>query len=182
MRARDWDDEEQAPATAAIAEARALSELRAIYRQADMEQLQLAPDSVDLVYSSLALHYIERLDALIGQVYGALAPGASFVFSVEHPIYTAPSSPGFTEDASGRRTWPVDFYLAEGPRSTDWLARGVIKQHRTIATYLNMLLRAGFALRHLEEWGPTEAQIAEVPAWADERQRPPFLLVAARRS
>jgi Fe-S-cluster containining protein len=35
MRARDWDDEEQAPATAAIAEARALSELRAIYRQAD---------------------------------------------------------------------------------------------------------------------------------------------------
>jgi Fe-S-cluster containining protein len=35
MRARDWDDEEEAPATAAVAEARALSELRAIYRQAD---------------------------------------------------------------------------------------------------------------------------------------------------
>lgn len=35
MRAPDWDDEEQAPASAAIAEARALSELRAIYRQAD---------------------------------------------------------------------------------------------------------------------------------------------------
>jgi Fe-S-cluster containining protein len=35
MRARDWDDEEQAPAPSAIAEGRALSELRAIYRQAD---------------------------------------------------------------------------------------------------------------------------------------------------
>jgi Fe-S-cluster containining protein len=35
MRTRDWDDEEQAPAPAAVAEARALSELRAIYRQAD---------------------------------------------------------------------------------------------------------------------------------------------------
>jgi SAM-dependent methyltransferase len=157
------------------------SDTAIVYRQADMEQLRLAPDSADLVYSSLALHYIERLDALIGQVHGALAPGGSFVFSVEHPIYTAPSSPGFMEDASGRRTWPVDGYLAEGPRSTDWLARGVIKQHRTIATYLNMLLRQGFALRHVEEWGPTAAQIAEVPAWADERQRPPFLLVAAQR-
>jgi hypothetical protein len=57
----------------------------------------------------------------------------------------------------------------------------VIKQHRTIATYLNLLLRSGFALLHVEEWGPTEEQIAARPQFADERQRPPFLLVAARR-
>jgi uncharacterized protein len=36
MRPRDWDDEDEAPtATGALAEARALRELRAIYRQAD---------------------------------------------------------------------------------------------------------------------------------------------------
>jgi uncharacterized protein len=35
MRSRDWEDDEEAPATAAVAEARALGELRAIYRQAD---------------------------------------------------------------------------------------------------------------------------------------------------
>jgi hypothetical protein len=34
---------------------------------------------------------------------------------------------------------------------------------------------------HVEEWGPTDAQIAAHPEWADERQRPPFLLVAAQR-
>jgi hypothetical protein len=44
-----------------------------------------------------------------------------------------------------------------------------------------MLLRRGFALAHVEEWGPTDAQIAARPALADERQRPPFLLVAAGR-
>jgi hypothetical protein len=46
---------------------------------------------------------------------------------------------------------------------------------------MNLLLRLGFALMHVEEWGPTDAQIAVQPDWADERQRPPFLLVAARK-
>jgi hypothetical protein len=71
--------------------------------------------------------------------------------------------------------------LDEGPRSTDWLAKGVIKRHRTLATYINMLIRVGFVISHVEEWGPTEEQIAEEPNWADERQRPPFLMVAAIR-
>jgi len=57
----------------------------------------------------------------------------------------------------------------------------VIKQHRTLATYINMLVRVGFATRRVEEWGPSEEQIASKPSWADERQRPPFLLIAARR-
>jgi hypothetical protein len=43
------------------------------------------------------------------------------------------------------------------------------------------LLQPGFALSHIEEWGPTDEQIAARPALADERQRPMFLLVAARR-
>ncbi|MCW3475804.1 hypothetical protein [Limobrevibacterium gyesilva] len=57
----------------------------------------------------------------------------------------------------------------------------MIKQHRTLAAYVNMLLRVGFAISHVEEWGPAEQQIASRPSLADERQRPPFLLVAARR-
>ncbi len=115
-------------------------------------------------------------------MHRALKPGGALVFSAEHPIYTAPAHPGWSTDRSGYKTWPVDGYLVEGPRSTDWLAKGVIKQHRTIGTYLYLLLRQGFSLTHVEEWGPTvDAQIAARPALADERQRPPFLLVAARR-
>jgi hypothetical protein len=57
----------------------------------------------------------------------------------------------------------------------------VIKQHRTIATYVNLLIGEGLAISHLDEWGPSEDQIASHPEWADERQRPPFLLVACRR-
>jgi ubiquinone/menaquinone biosynthesis C-methylase UbiE len=151
------------------------------YTRADMEQLELPPKTFDVVYSALALHYVENLSALLSQSYRSLAPGGILVFSVEHPIFTAPSQPRWSLDAAGRKTWPVDRYLDEGPRSTDWLAKGVIKQHRTLGTYINMLIGIGFAISHVEEWGPTEEQIAAEPNWADERQRPPFLLVAATR-
>jgi len=151
------------------------------YTRADMEQLELPPDSFNLVYSSLALHYVENLNRLISAVYRSLVPGGSFVFSVEHPIFTAPAEPGWSLNSAGRKIWPVDGYLDEGPRSTDWLTKGVIKQHRTLATYINMLVRVGFATRRVEEWGPSEEQIASKPSWADERRRPPFLLIAARR-
>ncbi len=165
-----------------LARGRAATEDAAItYTRADMEHLALPPRSFDLAYSSLALHYIADLDRLLAEVQRSLVPGGSLVFSVEHPIYTAPTAPKWSLDGAGRKIWPVDGYLDEGPRSTDWLAKGVIKQHRTIANYLNMLLRLGFAISHVEEWGPSEAQIAARPDLADERQRPPFLLVAARR-
>jgi ubiquinone/menaquinone biosynthesis C-methylase UbiE len=150
------------------------------YTRADMEQLELPAGSFDVVYSSLALHYVEHLNGLMSQIYRSLVPGGALVFSVEHPIFTAPSQPNWSLDAAGHKIWPVDGYLDEGPRSTNWLAKGVIKQHRTLATYINTLIRLGFSISHVEEWGPTEEQIAAQPNWADERQRPPFLLVAAR--
>lgn len=150
------------------------------YRRADLSRLALPPAAFDLAYSSLTLHYLENLPTLFATVHASLVPGAAFVFSTEHPLYTAPTHPAFTT-TDGRRTWPLDRYLDEGPRTTNWFAPGVIKQHRTIATYVTTLLAAGFTLAALEEWGPTAAQIAENPGWASERDRPPFLLVAARK-
>ena len=165
-----------------LAQARATTQDPAVtYARANMEDLELAVGPFDLAYSSLALHYVENLDRLVGVAHQSLLPGASLVFSVEHPIFTAPAKPGWSHNANGCNTWPIDSYLDEGPRSTDWLAKGVIKQHRTVATYLNMLIRAGFAISHVEEWGPTEEQIRSRPDLANERHRPPFLLVAASR-
>jgi SAM-dependent methyltransferase len=151
------------------------------YRRADLDTVPLPTAAFDVAYSSLTLHYIEDLHGLIARVHEALLPEGIFVFSAEHPIYTAPSEPKWAVDAAGHKTWPVDRYLDEGPRSTDWLAPGVVKQHRTIGTYLNTLIDAGFMITHVEEWAPTAAQIAQQPTWANERERPPFLIVAAQR-
>lgn len=150
------------------------------YRQSDLESFAPEPRAFDFAYSSLAFHYIEDLAGLLGRVRAALAPGGRLVCSVEHPMMTAPRHQGWVQDASDDPSWPVNAYLDEGPRRTDWLAKGVVKQHRTIETYLALLSGAGFALERLREWGPSREQVAAEPDWIRERQRPPFLLLAAR--
>ena len=150
------------------------------YERADLETVAIQPAAYDLIYSSLALHYLVDLARLIAEVRRGLVSGAAFVFSVEHPIVTCSTHQQFIVDAEGRKHWPVSGYLSEGKRVTDWLAKGVVKQHRTLATYLNLLTNDGFSLTQIKEWGPTDAQIAVKPAWAMERERPMFLLVSAR--
>jgi SAM-dependent methyltransferase len=151
------------------------------YQRADLEDIALPAASCDLVYSSLAFHYVVELGRLLKVAHSALRPGGRLVFSAEHPLLTAPSRPGWVTGADGRAAWPVDDYLVEGPRVTDWFAPGVVKQHRTIGTYVRLLKEAGFTLTHLEEWGPSDAQVEADPALAQERQRPTFMLFAAER-
>lgn len=152
-----------------------------VYRRSDLEEIELPEGEFDLVFSSLALHYIENIDYVFMSAYRALVPGGRFIFSTEHPIYTAPRRPEWFIKNDGCRSWPVDQYLAEGSRVTDWLTKEVIKQHRTIGTTVNLLIRSGFVLTRLDEWGPTDDQIAAHPEWAEHRDRPMFLLVSAKK-
>ena len=149
------------------------------FLRADIERLDLPAASLDLIFSSLAIHYAADLPRLLAAMRNWLAPGGRLVFSVEHPIYSA-VQPEWQGDASGTKVWPLRSYLFEGRRVTDWIAPGVVKYHRVVATYVNGLLASGFQLLRMEEWGPSEAQIREHPEWVDEKHRPPFLLVSAR--
>lgn len=151
------------------------------YERRDLEHLELPADEFDLAFSSLALHYLPDVAPLFATVHGALRPGGRFVFSTEHPIYMATRTPGWIEAPDGRMVWPVDGYQDEGERRTDWFVDDVVKYHRTLGTTLNALIAAGFAIRHVEEWGPDAAQLAADPGLAEERDRPMFLLVRADR-
>jgi len=164
-----------------LARAKAQSDLAIHYQQGDMDSLTLPHVAFDLGYSSLAFHYLKNLDALMAQIAGALVSGGRLVFSVEHPMVTAPLYPGWSRDKDGVRLWPVNHYLEDGARDVDWLGKSVRKQHRSMTTYMNMLVRHGLTLEHLEEWGPMDAQAEAQPSLLDERQRPNFLLVSASR-
>ncbi len=150
------------------------------YQQQDLDDFELPPGEFDLAYTSLTLHYLANLDGLFATVRRGLAPGGVVVASVEHPVFTAPITAEWIRDPDGRTVWPLDGYLREGPRVTEWLAPGVVKHHRTIDSYVSALLRHGFTLTHLHEWGPTDVQVLEHPDWEVERDRPPFLLFAGR--
>lgn len=151
------------------------------YVIADLEQIHLPEASFDFAYSSLAFHYVENLERLAKTIYRTLIPGGRLIFTIEHPIYMAPTHPGWSVDKEGRKTWPVDRYAIEGPRTTDWLAQGVVKQHRTIGTTLDTLIGSGFTIRQVLEWAPLAAQIAENPDLAEELERPMILVISVQR-
>ena len=150
------------------------------YTRADLDTLRLAAASYDVAYSALVLHYLTDLPRFVGMVHSALRPGGTFVFTCEHPVFTAPTDATWIEHG-GRRTWPLDRYGEEGERVRDWLAPGVRKQHRTIGTLLNALLDAGFAIRRVLESLPSAEQVEADPDLSEERDRPMFLMVAADR-
>jgi SAM-dependent methyltransferase len=150
------------------------------YRHANLEELSLPPAGYDLVYSSLAFHYIEDAERLYRTIHDALVPGGRLVFSTEHPIFMASGRPGWIATDAGR-TWPVDHYSVEGRRTTHWLGADVVKHHRTVATTVNLLTDSGFRILRVEEFSPTAAQIEANPTLAEEVDRPMFLMIAAAR-
>lgn len=152
-----------------------------IYQQRDLETLSLPPSSCELAYSSLALHYLRDIPALFATLYQALTPGGVLLFSAEHPIYTAPLKQGWISDSDGQKCWPVSHYQQEGDRISNWFADGVVKQHRKLASWINLLIAAGFVIEHVDEWGPDAEQIAANPALDEEKERPMIFLLRASR-
>ena len=151
------------------------------YRRADIEELDFPADSFDIVLSSLAFHYVRDFPRLIGGVSRWLRAGGALVFSVEHPVFTAYGSQDWYYGENGEILhFPVDRYYIEGERDAVFLGEYVTKYHRTLTSYLDALLQAGFALERVVEPQPPE-DMMDLPGMRDELRRPMMLLVAARK-
>ena len=151
------------------------------YVRGAMEDVDFPPESFEVVLSSLALHYVEELEPLVRRVYGWLTPGGDFVFSCEHPVFTAEGSQDWVTGPDGAPLhWPVDRYFTEGRRPAHFLGCDVVKYHRTLTAYVQTLLGVGFVLKALVEPRP-DPRLMDVPGMADELRRPMMLLLAARK-
>jgi SAM-dependent methyltransferase len=147
------------------------------YEQRDLEDnLELEEGKFEFAFSSLAFHYVANFNELILQVYKALKPGATFLFTTIHPIRSAGES-RWVEHLEGKQAWPVTEYLHEGPRTIEWLNHPVVFRHRTIQTYFEVLLGAGFQLQVFKEWSPEkEEELKEFPFWSKSGGAPMFMI------
>jgi 2-polyprenyl-3-methyl-5-hydroxy-6-metoxy-1,4-benzoquinol methylase len=157
---------------------------RVRYQRAALEEIEFPPDSVNLVVSSLAFHYVEDYAGLVRRIAGWLTSNGLLVYSTEHPVYTARDpADGWVLDAeANRQHWALNNYAEEGLREYRWYVERVRKYHRTMATLLNGLIDAGLNIDRVLEPVPDAATLQRHPDYIDERRRPPFLLLRARRA
>ncbi|MFE8695998.1 class I SAM-dependent methyltransferase [Cytobacillus sp. FJAT-53684] len=152
------------------------------YIKMPIEDIRFEDSQFDVVISSLAFHYIKSFEKSCKHVHDCLKPGGTFIFSVEHPIFTSNNKQDWYYDDQGNRLhWPVDQYQSEGVRETTFLTENVIKYHRTISTYMNDLIGTGFRIKAVKEPIPDDEMLKSIPEMKDETRRPMFLIILAEK-
>jgi SAM-dependent methyltransferase len=167
-------------AAASLARARKLAaeaEVRVELHESDVADLAfLRADSIDLAFASGVVDEVEDFDRLLRQVHRVMRPGASFVFSYEHPVSLAVrreiDAPGALPLGSleVRRSYfdPRPVEVAHGERRLRvW--------PRTIADVFSALHRAGYRVDVLAEPdtsgpGDPEPAIPRVIVWRARKE------------
>lgn len=139
-------------------------------------------DAYDIVFSSMAFHYVKDYQALVIKIYASLKQSGYLIFSVEHPAFTAQGSQQWHYDADGKiMHFPIDNYFYEGEREAIFLDEKVIKYHRTLTSYVDTLLKSGFVIERLVEPRPPVSMM-DIEGMKDEMRRPLMLIMVARKT
>lgn len=165
-----------------LEEAKKINSDKAIkYIKMPIEDIDYPKDSFDVVISSLAFHYVKSFKDICNKVYNCLSDKGDFVFSVEHPIFTAQGKQDWYYDENKNiMHWPVDNYFTEDIRKSIFLGEEVKKYHKTMTTYINTLIQIGFEITGVVEPMPDESMM-DIPGMKDELRRPMMLLISARK-
>lgn len=152
-----------------------------------------AERSFDGVVSTMALMDGSDFEGAMIEAFRLLRPGGFLAFSVLHPCFITPGA-AWEKDEDGRSlALRVSDYFSGGTFTEHWQFRGrpadeavvpfaVPRFPRTISSYLNAVLAAGFSLERIDEPMPTVESCAAIAKFGRWRTHAALiLLVLARR-
>lgn len=147
-----------------------------------MEDISKLNRKFDMIFSSLAFHYIEDFDKLTHDISNLLNEGGVLLFSQEHPCVTASilekGMPKYIEK-NGKRVFYLSDYNVLGERKYLWNIEGVVKYHRNFTSIVNGVINAGFCIEQLQESYASDEAVALVPKYIYQKDRSYFLFVKA---
>ena len=165
------------------------------YVLGDAIRLPFPSESFDLVTAFMSLMDVGAPEAALAEVSRVLRPRGCVQFSIGHPFTTTPVRRWVESESRERDALAVGDYFYEGPLAETWTFSAapeeVRKQtrpfrvryaRRTLASWLNAVIRAGLVIEAVAEPHPDADTAAKHPSVADARIAPYFLVVRARQS
>ena len=123
----------------------------------------------------------KNFDKTVKDIKLYLNDNSYFLFSVEHPIFTAEGSEDWIYDSNGEiKHFPIDNYFYEGKRETNFLDEKVLKYHRTLTTYINTLIKNGFVIKNIIEPTPNTKLLKTDKSMQNELRRPMMLIIKSK--
>lgn len=154
------------------------------YYNIDMEDLSYIDEKFDIVYSSLAFHYVEDFNKLISEIARLLNPNGILLFSQENPLKTALTFSTKEQknkvEINGKRYYLISDYQNEGVREKLWYHAIVTKYHRTFSTIINTLISNNFNILEVRDSNLLKPADENTEKYLSEIDCPDFLFVKAQ--
>jgi SAM-dependent methyltransferase len=152
------------------------------YIRLDMKEIATISERFDLIYSSMAFHYIDDFDELLKSINHLLLDDGILLFSQEHPLSTSNKGDDYwTMEGEQYKHYNLSYYMDSGKRQNAWLVDNVMKYHRTFSELLNSLIGSGFLIEKVDEPKATDEHIILVPKMQKDIHKPNFLIIRAKK-
>lgn len=181
-------------ASAAAAQER-VDPLGISYILGDARRLPLATNSFDFVTAFMSLMDVGDPDAALREIARVLRPQGFLQFSIVHPVNGTPIRRWIDSENGEREALAIGGYFYEGPFEERWIFGAapealrrqrrpfhIVYARRTLASWLNAVIRAGLVIEAIAEPCADEETAARHPGVADTRVAPYFLHVRARQT
>jgi 2-polyprenyl-3-methyl-5-hydroxy-6-metoxy-1,4-benzoquinol methylase len=164
------------------------------YTVGDAAVLPFRGSAFDAVTAFMSLMDVPEPERTLGEVARVLRPGGFVLFSILHPVMSAPDGRWLRDESGMRLARAIGDYFSAGPRTETWTFGAapaelrnryqpftITYAHRTTAGWLSAVLDAGLAIEAVAEPRADEETAATHPQVADARVAPYFLIVRARK-
>lgn len=153
----------------------------------DMEALDFPEASFDIIYASLALHYVDSWLPMLQKMHSLMKPGGEILFSIHHPLRSAMEQKkegdtfsytlGFSRTGNDKGEAIGDYLSKREIEDTLFNQLKVIYYHKPLSVILKNITEAGLVLQECIEPKPLEEAKAKKKNFYTVHQKIPLVMI-----